>query len=117
MILEDFSAGYYKLEMFIEPYENGPVITHDLYDYIQTELYNQTDVAPLCTLSFDGSPHFDITSEAGMPLSTMGIPESWFSDLDINRNHEKESVFIVKPKYAYQFNTNDIKQLPAVYDE
>lgn len=107
MIIEDFSTGYYRISMKVVPYEEGPVMQCDTFDYLNRKLYPQTDVLPRFRLGLDGNPYFEVSCESAIPSDYMGIPESWFADNTMIEKDKKIDVFILKPKYAFLLKQTD----------
>jgi len=108
MEISDFSSGYYKARMLVVPYEAGPAIESETYDYINKQFYAQTDAPPLFRLGLDGNPYFQVNSEFSIPQDRMGIPSEWFGDNTMGDTYEKVDVFILKPGHAYLLNQADI---------
>jgi len=101
MEIEDFSSGYYRLRMLVVPYENGPAIESETYDYINREFYAQTDAPPLFRLGLDGNPYFSVDAEFSIPQDRIGIPHSWFGDNTMGDTYEEVDVFLMKAGHAY----------------
>lgn len=100
-MIEEFSNGYYRAEMHVEPYEDGPVIEQGLYDHIESNVYAQTDANPLFRVGLDTQPYFMVGYESAIPIDTLGIPKAWFSDFGIDHTVGTVSVFVCKPEQSY----------------
>lgn len=119
MKIEDFSSGYYRTELLVVPYEDGPAIESEMYDYINREFYSQTDTPPMFRLGLDGNPYFEVGTEFSIPADRIGVPKDWFGDNRMGDTYEKTSVFILKPGYAFllkeaellgnRFNAKDLE--------
>jgi len=92
MAIEDFSSGYYKTEMSVQPYSDGPAIEQGLYDFIKRKFYYNTDtpVTP--------SP------EAGIPTNVIGLTMGNIERSGVHPSDDNVSVFVLKPEFAYMFN-------------
>lgn len=101
MTLENFSGGYYSLDMQVQPYGDGPVIDSALYDYINREVYSQTDAPITFKLSMNNGAYFNVAAENGVPPSVLAIPKAWVDNLDIEDNGRSRKVFVLKPGHAY----------------
>ncbi|AGM11334.1 hypothetical protein M199_gp004 [Halogranum tailed virus 1] len=118
MKVEDFSSGYYRTELLVVPYEDGPVMESETFDYINREFYSQTDAPPMFRLGLDGNPYFEVGTEFSIPADRIGIPRDWFGDNKMGDTMQKTSVFILKPGHAYllkeaellgkRFNPDDV---------
>lgn len=101
MNIEDFSSGYYAASMQVEPYQQGPTISCELFEFINREYYGGTDSEPMFRLDMDGSPYFTTSCEYSIPKDVIGIPEEWFRDSHAERSYDEQMVYILKPSYAY----------------
>lgn len=101
LVLEDFSGGYYRAEMVVQPYSGGPVIEQSLYNFIEREFYQDSDMRPVFKFDLDGGPHFKPSHESSVPPDVLAIPEEWFSEFEIDEQHTSTSVFIVKPNQSH----------------
>lgn len=100
MALDEFSGGYYRTEMNVQPYEDGPVIEHGLYNMIDKRVYAQTDAPIMMRVGLDASPYFTISSEAAVPTDVLALPRSWMDDMDID-SRGMHNVFVLKPEHSY----------------
>ena len=113
LILEDFSGGYYRAEMVVQPYSDGPAIEQSLYDFIEREFYQDVDMRPVFKFDLDGGPHFKPEREPSIPPDVMAIPESWFDDFGVEDEHSPTSIFIVKPNQSHYLKAAFGGQLSA----
>lgn len=116
-MIEDFSGGYYRAEMTVQPLDRGPSIERGLYDLIEQEIYSNTNVPVTMRLTLDGGPRFTPDSENGMPTDVIGMPTEMLDDTDIHPSSENISVFILKPKHAYLFHQVDDLDEEDLYQE
>lgn len=100
MRVENFSGGYLKTEMKIVPYEDGPSIESEAYEFINRQFYADSDGNPMFRLGLDGNPYFQVSSEIAIPEDVLGIPEGWFADNRIADDQSYRDVFILKPGHA-----------------
>lgn len=101
MKLENFSSGYYRASMQVEPYDGGPSISCDTFEQLNREYYGGTDSEPMFRLDIDGSPYFTTSCEYSIPHNVLGIPSDWFQDTSAERQYTEVPVYILKPQYAY----------------
>lgn len=111
---EDFSSGYYRVEMTVAPYDQGPTVQNDVYDYIERQHYTQTNANPLFRLGLDGNPYFTPKREAAIPSDHIGVPTSWFADNTMAPTYDECEVFVLKPSYAYMIE--QAKHLGEYFD-
>jgi len=100
MRVENFSGGYLKTEMKIVPYEDGPAIESESYEFINRQFYADSTGYPMFRLGLDGNPYFHVSSEISMPEDVLGIPRTWFADNGIADDANYHNVFILKPGHA-----------------
>ena len=111
MILERFSSGYFKTDLTVVPYEDGPAIDAAVYEYIERTLYASCDTDPMFRFSLDRGEHFQPTPEYSMPADTLGVPKEWYSLYKIDQTTKRQPVFILKPGYAHL-----MEQMEDFYD-
>jgi len=102
MTFSEFSGGYYSTEMSIQACSDELVIDKYLYDFINREIYSQTD-API-TIRFGlgaEAEHFVLDGADAVPTDVLGAPESLIDRLNLSY---KERVFLLKPEYAYMIH-------------
>ena len=104
MVLEEFSNGYYKAEMDIQPYEDGPVIEAGLYDFINRRVYAQTDAPITMRVGLDKGPYFAVSAEGAVPTDVLAMPQEWIDDMDIASRADSTSVFLLKPAHSHFIN-------------
>jgi hypothetical protein len=104
--LEPFSGGYYGARFEVQKYNDGPVIEQSLYDYVVSNLYQQTDSPPWAQVGMNKSPYFQLGGEPGVPGSVLGLPEKFIKEYDILDNGHTHYVMLVKPKYSYMLSVN-----------
>lgn len=105
--MEAFSGGYYRLEMGIQPFAEGPAIERGLLDFIEREFYYQTDAPVTMRLGLDRGVTFHPDGVNGMPTDALAIPEPMCDTVGIHPSAESVSVFIVKPAHAYLFSQTE----------
>lgn len=103
-MIRDFSGGYYRTEMTVQPVESGPAIEQGLYDFINREFYYQTDAPITMRVGLDEGAHFHPSAEGAMPTDVLGLPVSLCDKLGVHPSAESIGVFILKPAHAYLFN-------------
>lgn len=99
-----FSAGYYRGEMVVERFDEGPAIESELYEYIRGRLYNKTETDVMMQLSLSCSPKFCPKAENAMPAEVLGLPKQMLSSGRGLSPGDKTNVYIVRPLYAEIFS-------------
>lgn len=107
MALREFSSGYYSLDMQVQPYEDGPVIDSAVYDYINREVYSQTNAPITMKLSLDNGAYFNVEAENGVPPSVLALPESWIDNFT-DATGKRDTVFVLKPGYSYLMHQRNL---------
>lgn len=100
----EFSGGYYKTEMTVQPFTDGPSIERGLYDFINREFYYQTDAPITMRLGLSDGIHFTPAAEGAMPTDVLGLPEQFCDELGVHPSAESVNVFVLKPAHAYLFS-------------
>lgn len=103
MQLEEFSGGYYSLDMDLQPYSDGPVIEAGLYNYIRDNVYAQTDAPITFKLSMDNGAYFKVSAETAIPPSVLALPEAWIENFTGDGGDNR--VFVLKPEHSYLLQT------------
>lgn len=103
-MIREFSGGYYRAEMTVQPYDDGPAIERGLHEFIEDEYYPQTDAPVTMRVGLDGGRMFTPSAEAGMPTDVLALPENFCDEIGVHPSAEEIGVFIVKPAHAYMFN-------------
>lgn len=117
MMLEDFSGGYYRAQMSVQPVDRGPIIERGLYDIISRRIYDTTDAPVTMRLGLDAGPRFTPVAENGVPTDVIGLPDSVISDADVHPSDDNANVFLLKPAAAYRFNQSMDPASDYSYDE
>lgn len=104
MAIENFSNGYYKTEMSVQPYENGPTIEQGLYDFIERRFYTKTDAPLTMRVGLSEGPMFKPSGESSIPTNVLGLPLSEIEASNIHPSDDNVAVFVLKPEFAYMFN-------------
>jgi hypothetical protein len=102
-MLEDFAGGYYRAEMTVQPYKQGPTIEQGLYDFINREFYYKTDAPITMRVGLSNSFHFRPSAEGAIPTDVLGLPEQLCDEMNVHPSAEGVNVFILKPAHAYLF--------------
>lgn len=105
MTMEEFSEGYYMTEMNLQPYDDGPVIQGDLYDFIDRRMYSRTNAPIMMRVGLDNGPHFKASGEKAVPMDVLAIPRQWMDDMMVDEGWQ--DVFILKPRYAYLLSQSE----------
>jgi hypothetical protein len=92
-MIEDFSSGYYRADMVVQAYDDGPVIERGLYNFITDELFFE-DSPLMMRLSLSSEALFDVQSESSVPRDVLAVPE------EIIAERGAQSVYILKPEYS-----------------
>lgn len=103
-----FSGGYYSLRMQVQPYEDGPAIEADLYDYIKRNVYAQTNAPITMKLSLDNGAYFNVGGEHGVPPSVLALPRAWVENLAEAVSGERQQVFVLKPEYSHIMHQREV---------
>lgn len=101
--LEEFSGGYYRTEMTVQPLERGPTIEQGLYDLINRQIYHRTDAPVTMKLGMNVGPTFQPSAENGVPTDVLGAPTELLDEAGVHPSAEDVNVFIYKPEAAYLF--------------
>lgn len=109
MTLEEFSGGYYSLDMYVQEYSDGPVIEEGLYDLINREVYSRTTAPITMKLSLDNGTYFNVDAERSVPTDVLAIPEEWVDNLDVEKDGRKRRVFVLKPGRAYTMMNDSVE--------
>lgn len=99
--LDEFSDGYYSLQMRVSPYEDGPVVEQQLYDFIVENVYNNTNAPVWMRYGFEESPYFIVEGEPGIPHDVIAIPEDWMQEFEISDEFKREQFLVCKSDFAY----------------
>ena len=106
-MIEDFSGGYYRTEMTIQPVADGPSIERGLYDFINREFYYKTDAPITMRVGLKKETHFQPHAEGGMPTDVLGLPTDLCDEMGVHPSAESVSVFVLKPAHAYLFSQTE----------
>lgn len=104
MAIEHFSNGYYKTEMSVQPYDEGPTIERGLYDFIARRFYKKTDAPVTMRVGLEGGPMFKPSAESGIPTNVLGLPIDQIEASSIHPSDDSVAVFVLKAEFAYMFN-------------
>jgi len=99
MKVENFSGGYFKTELRVSEYRDGPAIEAEAYSFINRQFYANSDGKPMFRLGLDGHPYFEASAEISIPVDVIGIPREWIADSRIEEG-TYQNVFILKPAHA-----------------
>jgi hypothetical protein len=116
-MLEEFSGGYYRVQMSVQEVERGPVIERGLYDLIARRIYDTTDAPVTVRLGLDAGPRFTPTAENGVPTNVIGLPKSLLTEAGVHPGDNSVNVFVLKPSAAYRFNQTMDPGADYCYDE
>lgn len=106
-MIEDFSGGYYRTEMTVQPVADGPSIERGLYDFINREFYYKTDAPITMRVGLKQETHFQPDAEGGMPTDVLGLPKQLCDEMGVHPSAESISVFVLKPAHAYLFSQTE----------
>ena len=106
-MIEDFSGGYYRTTMTVQPLKHGPTIERGLYDFINREFYYQTDAPITMRVCLTEAVHFQPSAESAMPTDVLGLPTAMCDRIGIHPSAETVSVFVLKPAHAYLFSQTE----------
>lgn len=107
-MIEEFSGGYYRAKMTVQPLERGPAIEQGLYDFIHSNFYSQTDAPLTMRIGLQGEgTHFRPKAEAAMPTDVLGMPEHLLQNMGVHPSSEDVSVLILKPAHALLYSQGD----------
>lgn len=88
-MIDDFSAGYRRMTMNVQSYNDGPVIQTGLHDFINYELVESNNSGVVMRLGLDASAHFRVGAESAVPTDVLALPDEMFETDGI------QDVFIV----------------------
>jgi hypothetical protein len=92
--MEDFSSGYYRTRMNVQNYDDGPVIERQLYEFINSELYDRSSQDVMMRVGLDATPLFTVSSEAAVPRDVLALPEEMGLESGLH------NVFVLKSEYS-----------------
>lgn len=92
-MIEDFSSGYYRAVMDVQEYDDGPVIDTGLYDFINRELYVDTNAPVRMRVGLDAGETFEVGAEGAIPRDVLAVPE------ELVPNERTSNVFVLKGEY------------------
>lgn len=92
-MLEEFSSGYYRSEMRVQEYDDGPVIEQQVYDFINRRLYADSTLPVMMRLGLDAGEKFAVKAESAVPKDVLALPQEMFDSRGM------QSVFVLKPDY------------------
>lgn len=101
-MIEEFSGGYYRAKMTVQPFDDGPSIERGLYDMIEHRIYGQTNAPITMRLGLDAGQMFSPEPEGAMPTDVIGVPTTLLDSMGLHPSAEDVNVFILKPKHAYR---------------
>lgn len=107
-MIKEFSGGYYRALMTVQPYEDGPSIESGLYDMINRKIYSKTDAPVTMRLSLDGGPRFSPDTESAIPTNVIGVPRNMLDEAEVHPSDENAPVYILKPQHAFRFYQGDL---------
>jgi hypothetical protein len=99
MKVENFSGGYFKTELRVSEYEDGPTMETETYSFINRQFYANSDGNPMFRFGLDGNPYFEVSAEVSIPADVIGVPREWLADNKIV-DGSYQDVFILKPAHA-----------------
>jgi len=106
-MIEDFSGGYYRTEMTVQPLEHGPAIERGLYDFINREFYYKTDAPITMRVGLKEETHVQPSAEGAMPTDVLALPTELCDEMSVHPSAESVSVFVLKPAHAYLFSQTE----------
>jgi len=102
-MIEDFSAGYYSVQVETYTLKSGPALDRTTYDYIREELYDDSNAPLIVSFSVNASQFIEPHGQAAMPARSIGLPQSMWHSLGRDPEDGPMTLFILKPDYAYLF--------------
>lgn len=99
MKVENFSGGYFKTELRVSEYRDGPAMEVEAYSFINRQFYSKSDGNPMFRLGLNGNPYFEASAEVSIPTDVIGVPREWLADNRITEGSYQD-VFILKPAHA-----------------
>lgn len=102
--LEEFSGGYYRAQLTVQPFPDGPSIEQGLYELINRRIYDTTNAPVTMRASLSNGPRFLPRGEHAMPTDVIGLPRDLLDEMGIHPAAEDVSFFVLKPQAAYRFN-------------
>jgi hypothetical protein len=107
-MIEEFSGGYYRTKMTVQPFDSGPAIEQGLHDYINDDFYSQTNVPVTMRVGLKGAGiHFRPEPEGAMPTDVLGLPRPLLQSMNVHPSAEKVNVLILKPAHAMLYAQGD----------
>jgi hypothetical protein len=94
VMLEDFSSGYYRSEMRVQEYDDGPVIEQQVYDFINRNIYMDSSVPVMMRLGLDAGERFKVKAESAVPKDVLALPKELFDTQGM------QSIFVLKPDHV-----------------
>ena len=100
-MFEEFSSGYYLGRLYVEPHDSTePVIQDEEYRRIHDDIYGGDDDTPL-VFKLDNQ-HMPVKGDEGVPSATLGVPDGFVEDLDLDNPPSIRNVLLAKRGYAEQ---------------
>lgn len=93
--------------MIVQPYNNGPVIQGDMYDYLQLNIYKETTAPILFRVDFNNTPYFDVSSEYSVPSDVLALPQDMMDEMGITDTGAERYVYILKPGFAFMLSQSN----------
>jgi hypothetical protein len=94
-VIEDFSAGYYRIMLDVQERDGKPTIARDLYRVIEEVVYHDSMSPVRMRVGLGPGESFSVKSENGMPADVLTLPESRIKSTGVS------NVYIVKPRYNH----------------
>lgn len=80
--------------MSVQEYDAGPVIERQLYDFINRELYTETNAPVMMRLGLDEGRIFGVNAENAVPRDVLALPPELFDKTGT------QNVFVLKGDYV-----------------
>ena len=105
-MIREFSGGYYRAEMDVQPVDRGPIIDPGLFYLLNERIYEDSDSLPVMRLTLNRGPHFVPEPENGVPTNVIGLPEDIIDASQDGSVTESANIFVLKPSAAERYQSS-----------
>lgn len=92
--IDQFSNGYYTIELVPQPYRSGPAVQSDVLHRVAETIATDEYCEPVFTFDLSGGVYFKPLSESAIPMDVIAVPEQYFDNGVLTDNNEAQTVFI-----------------------